>query len=408
MEVISIGIIFIFLITACVIWRSKRKSQEENIDTYISTTSVPTPPIVQGNDRWFTLSELKQSEDGRYSWDETGCVFEINTDGSVTIVGRFDPAELLVDPIQEMFEQLSNDGLIDMLPRMWSFCAVNNGGGENDTFAVALNGEILSVPACPHTIEEVKELSLLPSSIDLETFIFRYLISTIAKGYLILMPSNEKEYILSLGAKACIERALGDTVRVKISCPAAMGAFGIALLRSAANQLKISFAFGDGEDYMCCNLLADNGVYEVQKLLHESIILPLETVAAIQHIAKGCMVQSLILERRVANYTLIDMLPYTMSFLQKVNGRVIKIYDCISEPISIPTRQGDKDINIDANKTLSFLIGSNELIEDVMAECNAPYGKNGVFIEIDSDMNATIKVTSNNADYRINIGELIG
>lgn len=414
MEGIRIGIILIHLIPVCAILRSKRKSQEENIDAYIAPISFPTPLTFQDNDRWFTFPELKQTGDGRYSCDETGCVFEINTDGSVTIVGRFDPAELLVDPIQEMFEGLSNDGLIDMLPRMWSFYTVYNVGGENDTFAVILNGDILSATVCPHTIEEIKELSLIPSSTDLETFIRKF-ISLIAKGYLILMPCNEKEYILSLGTKACIERAFGDKVLVRISSPAVMGAFGIAIVKATDQQLKISFGFGDDEDYMCCNLLAKDGIYEVQKLLNSSIIQPTETFTALLHIAKGCMVQSLIREGLVTNYLLIDMLPYTMSLLLKENGRVIKIYDCINEPIPIPTRQGDKDINVDANKVLSFLIGSNELIENVIAECTTPNGKIGAFIELDSkfieldsNMNVEIKITSQYNDYKIKVGHLIG
>lgn len=400
----------IYLIIHFLVKRHKRRSHDdEETDTYNpSPPPNPNTSTVQNSDRWFTLAELKQAEDGKYSWDETGCVFEINSDGSVTVVGRFDPAELTVDPVREMFERLNNDGLIEMLPRMWSFHAVNNRGGENATFVVAWNDDILSVPVCPHTIDEIKAVSLIPSSFEGGKSVIAFILSKTADGYLTLMPSNETEYILSLGAKACIERAFGDKVKVKISSPAVMGAFGIAIARASDKQSKISFAFGEGEDYMCCNLLADDGVYEVHKLLHTSIIQPAEPFNALQHIAKGCMVQSLILEGRGTNHLLIDMLPYTMTFLLKENGRVVKIYDCISEPTIIPTRLGDKDINVDANKTLSFLIGSNELIEDVMVEYNFPHGKIGAFVELDSNMDVIIKITSTNSDYKINVGELIG
>lgn len=187
-----------------------------------------------------------------------------------------------------------------------------------------------------------------------------------------------------------------------------MGAFGIAIARASDKQSKISFAFGEGEDYMCCNLLADDGVYEVQKLLSSSIIQPTETNTALQHIAKGCLVQSLIHERRVTNHLLIDMLPYAMSLLLKENGRIIKIYDLIREPVSIPTRQGNKEINIDSNQALSFIIGSNELIEDVISEYNIPYGNIEAFIEIDANMGVLIIIISNNNEYKINIGQLIG
>lgn len=402
----------IYLIIHFIVKRRKnRSSDHEDIDTYIQPSIVPnTSPTsqIQNSERWFTLAELKQSKDGKYSWDETGCVFEINSDGSVTVVGRFDPEELRIDPVQEIFERLNNDGLIEMLPQMWSFHAVNNSGGENDTFIVAWNDDILSVPVCPHTIDKVRAVSLIPSSLEGGKSVIAFIISKTANGYLTLMPSNEKEYILSLGAKACIERAFGDKVLVRISSPAVMGAFGIAITKATDQQLKISFAFGVDEDYMCCNLLAKDGLYEVQKLLNSSIIQPTEPFTALHHIAKGCMVQSLIREGLVTNYLLIDMLPYTMSLLLKENGRVIKIYDCISEPTSIPTRQGDKDISVDANKMLSFLIGSNELIEDVITECDSPNGIVGAFIELDSNMDVIIKIASTTNEYKINVGELIG
>lgn len=408
------SIIVIIGCVICVVFSVKlfkRKSRnDDGSGTFISQINTPvnTPPIILPDNRLFTLTELKCTEVGKYSWDETGCVFEVNTDGSVTVVGHFDPAELLVDPVQEMFERLNNDGLIEMLPRMWSFHSINNRDGENDTFVVAWNDDILSVPTCPHTIDEVKEVSLIPNSFDGGKSVITFILSKTAEGYLTLMPSNEKEYILSLGAKACVKRAFGNKVKVGISSPSVMGAFGIAIARTRDKSSRFSFAFGNGEDYMCCNLLVNDSVYEVQQLLRNSIIQPAETFTALQHVAKGCMAQSLIREGRVTNYLLIDMLPYTMSLLLKENGRVIKIYDFISEPISIPTRQGDNEINADANKELSFIIGSNELIEDVIAECNANNGKVGAFIEVDSNMDVVIKITSTINDYKVNIGELIG
>lgn len=414
MESAFVGIIA--LIIGGILFILFTKGRSKNEEEGANYASPPEPPQQQStvdsrpsqsNNKQFTLAELKRAEAGRYSWDETGCVFEINSDGSVTIVGRFDPAELQVDPIQEMLERLKNDGLIEMLPRMWSLHAANP-EGENDIFVVAWNDDLLSVPICPHSIDEVKEVSLIPNSSDEGNSAIAFILSKTGTGYLTLMPSNEKEYILSLGAKACVERAFGDKVLVRISSPAVMGAFGIAITKATDQQLKISFAFGVDEDYMCCNLLAKDGIYEVQKLLNSSIIQPTETFTALLHIAKGCMVQSLIREERVADHLLIDMLPYTMSLLLKENERVIKIYDCISEPAAIPSRQGDKDINLDTGKSLSFLIGSNELIDDIMTECDAPHGKIGAFIEIDADMDVIIKIVSAGNDYKIKVGQLIG
>lgn len=405
---IGIGLIIILFVIIFVI-RSRQIRREQDSDNHIEVPPIVNciPRVINGGNRVFTIAELKQAEEGKYNWDDAGNVFEINPDGSVTIVGHFDPTELQVDPIQEMFERLNDEGFIEMLPRIWSFHVVNNNGGENDTFVVAWNNDILSVPTCPHTIDGIKEVSLMQSSFDGGKSVITFILSKIGDGYLILMPSYEKEYILSLGAKACVERAFDNKVRVIISSPSVMGAFGIAIACASNKLSRISFAFGEGEDYMCCDLIANEGVCEVQKLLRNSIIQPTNSFIGLKYIAKGCMAQSLIREGRITNFRLIDMLPFTMSLLLKENGQVVKIYDCICEPISIPTKQGDKDINVD-NKSLSFLIGSYELIEDVISECNVLNGRIDAFIELDSEMSVMIKISSDTNDYKINVGELIG
>ena len=407
MEGISIGIILIFLIVFFVVWRYNRKSQEEEaIDTYISPN--PDTETIQEHPHWFTLAEIKQAEEGKYSWDETGCVFEINTDGSVTVVGRFDPTELLVDPVQEMIERLHADGLIDMLPQMWSFHAVNNRDGECDVFVFANNDDILSITVCPHSIDEIITSELIPNSFDGGKSGITFILSKNDEGVLMLLPSNETEYILSLGAKACLQRAFGDKVRVEISSPSVMGAFGIAITRPKNKATKISFAFAPNDNYMCCNLSAENGIYEVTELLSSSILQPIESNIALGHIAKGCLAQSLVLEGYIKDCLLIDMLPYSLSLLLKANGRVVKIYDFTNGPITIPAKLSEKDIIVDSSKQLSFLIGSNELIEDVMTECDVPIGNITAEVEVNSDMDIALSITANSHEFKINIGQLIG
>lgn len=417
MEVVSIGISIIFLLAFVALWWTKRKSQEENeeVDSCIYVPPIGPPPGNVPNspnslisDHWFTLAELKQAEDGKYSWDETGCVFEINTDGSVTIVGHFDPAELQVDPVQEMFERLNADGLIDMLPQMWSYHAVNNQDGERDVFVFANNDDILSIPVCPHSIDEVITTELIPSSYDGGKSVITFILSKTGEGVVMLLPSNETEYILSLGAKACINRAFGDKVSVKITSPSVMGAFGIAITRPRNKATKISFAFAPNDNYMCCNLSAGNGIFEVTKLLSSSILQPIEPDIALGHIAKGCMVQSLVFERLIDNCILIDMLPYSLSLLLKESGHIVKIYDFTNEPITIPAKLSEKDIDVDSSKQLSFLIGSNELIEDVMSECDVHIGDIAADVEVDGNMDIALLINTNSHVYKINIGELIG
>ena len=69
--------------------------------------------------RRFTLAELRAAPDGMYHWDEGGSVFAVNDDGSVTMVGTFDPSE--ADPVTELYENLVSDGLGEMLPAHWTF-----------------------------------------------------------------------------------------------------------------------------------------------------------------------------------------------------------------------------------------------------------------------------------------------
>ncbi len=399
------GVVIVYLLVKLF----RHKSCEEEDDTLIMAVGADSiSDVQQDTNRFFTLAELKQAEEGKYSWDDTGCVFEINPDGSVTIIGYFDPAELTVDPVQEICGRLDDAGLMEMLPIMWCFHTISSKDGECDAFVVAWNDEMFSLPVCPYTIEEVKMISLIPSSFHRGKSVINSILSKTRGGVLTLMPCNEKEYIFSLGAKACVKRVVGNNITVCISSPAVMGAFGIAVNNRGDKSSRISFAFGDDDDYLCCNMTADNGVCEVQKLLHRSVILPMESATALQHIAKGCMVQSLIHYGYVKNFRLHDMLPYTMSLLLKENGNVINIYDLINESTTIPARQGGGVINTDINKTLSFLIGSNELIEDIVAECGVPYGKVEAFIEIDSEMSVVIIITSDTQDYKINVGEIIG
>ena len=418
MNSIFIGIIAIIVggILFIIFTKGKSTDEDEESATFMARSEPQHQPVhdprpSQFNSRQFTLAELKRAEPGRYSWDETGCVFEINSDGSVTIVGHFDPAELRIDPVQEMYDRLIDAGLSDMLPNISCFHAFNYTGGETDQFVAACNDDVLSSPSCPYTVNGINEVTFSYSSFDgAGKAIILFNLSKTGEGILILMPSNEKEYILSLGAMACVERIFGNKVRIRISSPAVMGAFGIAIARTIDISSRISFAVGEGENYLCCNMLVDDDSYVVKKLLHRSIIQPTKNITALQHIAKGCMAQSLILQGLVKGYFLHDMMPYTMSLLLKEYGRTIKIYDLISESVNIPTRQGDKNIFIGSNKSLSFIIGSNELIEDIITEYNIPYGNGNIeaSIEINAEMDVILLITSNGNEYKIKPGELIG
>ncbi len=403
--IVLVTVICVLLIAVLRKVFSRNSSDDEVMDFTASAPEVtPAPTVEQIPERWFTLAELREAESGRYSWDESGCVFIVNADGSVTVAGRFDPAELLVNPVQEMNDKLREEDLIEMLPAYWSFHPAHPDIADNDLFMLGTGDDFLSFPM--RSAAEVDILMAIISDNGKSEAISA--LSAAGEGTLILMPANEMEYILSLGANACIARLMGPGMRVIITSPAVMGAMGVAISRKGNSSARISFACGQGVDYMCCNLLVDDGVYEVKKLLKNSVIQPADPSMAIQHIAKGAVARTLTMEGKMTDCLLLDMITYPMSLLLKANGQVIKIYDYFNESVTIPAREAHEDISIAANQTLSFLIGSNELIDDVLALCGLSGGVISAEIALDANMYPMLTINSNQQNFEINIGELIG
>lgn len=406
------------IICACiVVGRIRSIKNDVDNDYSYPMPSVPTsedePPAMAQPPRvgrHFTLSELNQAQAGRYNWDESGCVFEINSDGSVTIAGYINPDELNADPARDLFDRMTEEGLLEMMPRMWSYAPKDHVGRDDYPCSMLVNNNtFLELTYEYHGLDAISEASVSTTSSD-EQFspIYRLLCQT-GKGKIILLPSNEKEYILALGAQSCIHRLLNGEVSVKISSPWVMGAFGAAAqVNPADTQLsRISFAFGDEEDYRCCNMTVEGGVCDVNSLLTSSVIQPLPESYALPAIARGCLTQSLILEGHIKGRVLLDMNPYPMTLLHMVNGQVVKIYDLIN-PGVIPIRNVEKNISIEPGHTISFLIGSRELVDDIVAESGAPYGPADCSIEIDANMAVEVRLKTIGQTYTINIGELIG
>lgn len=400
-----------------VVGLSRAGKDNDNDDFSYPMPSVPAteeePPAVAQPPRvgrHFTLSELKQAQAGRYNWDESGCVFEINSDGSVTIAGYINPDELNADPARDLFDRMTEEGLLEMMPRMWFYAPKDHVGRDDYPYSMLVNNNtFVELTYEYHGLDAISEASVSTTSSD-EQFspIYRLLCQT-GKGKIILLPSNEKEYILALGAQSCIRRLLNGEVSVKISSPWVMGAFWAAAQVNPANKQvsRISFAFGEGEDYRCCNMTATEGIGEVKSLLTSSVIQPLPESYALPAIARGCLTQSLILEHDILNRVLLDMNPYPMTLLHLENGQVIKIYDMITPGI-IPTIREEKAIEIEPWQTISFLIGSNKLVDDIISESGAPHGMTNCSIEIDVSMGVIISLKVNEQTYTINIGELIG
>lgn len=367
--------------------------------------------------RTFTIQELLQNQD-KYSWDENGCVFEVNADGSVTLVGKFDPAGLQAGPHQGIYEQMAANGLLEMLPRMWSYTVYAEHSIGHITSFIMTSEDGCLFPSC-----DISNFHGTINQISFSRFTHDGPISPIidslrksGTGLIILMPGNEKEFILSLGAQSCINRIFKGKVRVRISSPATMGAFNAAFNRNHASG-KVSFAFGHGEDFKCCTMAVGKTLhvmrtgqaeihYVVKELSTSSIIQPTENTIALQQIAQGCIQ----LSKPYCGY-LFDKIPYTMSLLLKENGQPVKIHNLSIEPDpSDPSvsKSSPLAIAVMPTQSLAFMIGSFEIVEDLVSESKSPYGLIVVSVECNHDSTMVISTKSAGNIYKINIGELIG
>ena len=70
--------------------------------------------------RQFTWQELLDAPKGTYEWSEDGVVFVVQNDGSCTVVGKFNPAEMQ-DSVERLREKLIGGEILYMFPRLWCF-----------------------------------------------------------------------------------------------------------------------------------------------------------------------------------------------------------------------------------------------------------------------------------------------
>lgn len=105
-------------------------------------------------------------------------------------------------------------------------------------------------------------------------------------------------------------------------------------------------------------------------------------------------------------------MPYKVSVVLKKNdGEIAKVYDLINSQLSVPGVSSIKGIEINQGNTISLLIGSHEIITDIVSESGIQIDSSTIeeiSIGIDADMLMTIKVKSGNKIREINIGNLIG
>lgn len=367
--------------------------------------------------RHFTLAELRAAPDGMYHWDEGGSVFAVNNDGSITMVGTFDPSE--ADPDTDLYENLVSDGLGEMLPAHWTFLI--SLGNEDMSWhyysSIPEGGYEVVLPdfgisgSKPELVRIIDEGRIVPyeSSRGWPGCI-EALVHTGA-GWVVLMPADQAEYTLSLGAKACIERHLAGRVQVHITSPAAMGAFWAALKPGANAHTRVSFAFGEGDSYQCCNLSAADGVYRVDSVAGQSIILPLERQTAIIQILTGALALSFVDAGQLGQTEFDDMLYYPVALAVVGGTASTALYGSVN-PTPLPIAKGWFDISVPPGGRLALLIGHRltPVLQDVLAECGlaAPADiRTKIEFEAKGDMEIEIHA-ANGMITTINVGQLIG
>lgn len=367
--------------------------------------------------RRFTLAELRAAPDGMYHWDEGGSVFAVNDDGSVTMVGTFDSSE--VDPVTELYEDLVSDGLGEMLPAHWTFLI--SPGNEDASWhyyaSIPEGGYEVVMPdfgiggSKPELVKIIDEGRIIPyeSSRGWPGCI-EALIHT-GVGWVVLMPADQTEYTLSLGAKACIERHFAGRVQVHITSPAAMGAFWAALKPGANAHTRVSFAFGEGDSYQCCNLSAADGVYRVDSVAGQSIILPLERQTAIIQVLTGALALSFVDAGQLVQTEFKDMLYYPVALAVVGGTAPTALYGSVN-PAPLPMAKGWFDISVPSDACLSLWIGHRltPVLQDVLAECGlAAPADIQAKIELEAKGDMEIEVhAANDMITTINVGQLIG
>lgn len=381
--------------------------------------------------RHFTLAELRAAPDGMYHWDEGGSVFAVNNDGSITMVGTFDPSE--ADPDTDLYENLVSDGLGEMLPAHWTFLI--SPGNEDMSWhyyaSIPEGGYEVVLPdfgisgSKPELVRIIDEGRIIPyeSSHGWPRCI-EALVHTGA-GWVVLMPADQTEYTLSLGAKACIERHFAGRAQVHITSPAAMGAFWAALKPGANAHTRVSYAFGEDDSYQCCNLSAADGVYRVDSVVGQSIIRPLERQASVIQVLTGALALSFVDAGQLVQTEFRDMLYYLVA-LTVVGGTASALDNPTSVPIandgfvvyglvnpaSLPTAEGWFDISVPSGGRLVLLIGCRPtpVLQDVLAECGLAAPAD-IRAKIEFEAKGDIKIevhAANGMITTINVGQLIG
>jgi len=359
--------------------------------------------------RVFSIEELRQLDKSRFSWDENGLVFEINIDGSVSEVGHFDLSDLAKLKDLELFESIASNGLLEMLPTIWSFCEGTAYNEHERRFVMDTGGRsyMLSVPRYDGI-----DIATVFGDVELQESEQTALQSLIkcGAGIVILMPSNVRDFIMSLGAKAYLDRLFAGTIKTSIVFPSQIGAFAKALKVRHDEHDEITFMYGDNIECMESRLSNADGIYSVNTVRH--IALRPNAAFALNYIANGALALSLVKERQIKDALLLPMEPYPMYFVLKDGDKTLKLYAVVTRPVSVPIFiRLNNNIEIMGGNKVAFRIGEYELIEDIVDQGGMILDDSSqllVGVDIDTDLSIDIWLKSGHKEATINLGQLIG
>lgn len=397
--IVAIGICVIGII--CYLLSRHWEKKENNTDDNLTDNPQTQPHNSHGISIW----DIKTSPKGRYSWDENGCVFEVNDDGSVTYVGTYDINELEASTAAKLYQRMTDEGLTEMMPEVWSFL------GRTSEWTLMLNYH----DTCIHAViadDSAKPWQYLTDD-KLTCRVYDSNISPLLEAVceaghrsLILMPSNEREYILALGAQACLSRIFCGEIEVCIYNPSVMGAFHSAL-QSDSSSPRVTFACGRDENYTCCNLSFHDGGYTVDKLQRQMFILPANEMTAIRSIASGALTVNFIQEGITEKVTLTTLVEYPVSLRVYNGNRIVKTLNFFDPAAQLPVYGMLTGVEINHDESVSFFIGENQIIDDILENLgDTTHFRASVTIEAHGVMTFTVEANGQSTFY--NIGELIG
>lgn len=354
--------------------------------------------------RIFTLSELRMLNN-EFSWDESGCVFKINPDGSVSVAGRFNPEELNVDPDVMFREQMIASGLLDMLPPIWTHFIDNR--GPKMTAEINHQDYMFYKPGC--------------SCADLFNNIGRILVRRTDEssleslveykaGIVVLVVLTSYEYAMALGAISCFKRLFGNKIRVTIALASELGALAKVIDGPLDVPRRVSWAYGKGEEYSCVGLFMDQGVIEETSIRKKQMILPHEGEEAYQTIMRGALAYSIMLNKCLDAHDMVFCreMPFPIEYALKQGNAILKRYPFLSCADPIPTAR-QLVIDIKPGQTIAYHVGGVEILPDILGySIPDVVGEIKLEFMIEAHHWQYISIKHGSDGHKICINELIG